>query len=88
MQSVLNHFGTLFNPFGEEVYQLRKSMIKPIIIGVGALALGIGITWSTYSAASKQGGTYIVAYGLIFVGISYTFRGIVLLVKSFAYPSP
>jgi hypothetical protein len=52
----------------------------PAQIGIGVLLLFIGliITGATYSSASSSGGgTYLVAYGPIIVGIVTIIRGII-----------
>jgi hypothetical protein len=44
----------------------------------GAVLLGIGIvvTAATYGSASESGGTYIIAYGPMIVGVIKIFRGL------------
>jgi hypothetical protein len=48
-------------------------------LGIGALLLlgGVGITAATYASASTSGGSYVVAYGAIIVGIIKIMRGAV-----------
>ena len=50
---------------------------RQILVGLALLILGIAITAGTHSAASRGGGgTYIVAYGPIVVGVITLFKGI------------
>ena len=46
-------------------------------LGIGALLLlvGIVVTAGTYASASSSGGSYVVAYGAIVVGIIKIIRG-------------
>ena len=50
-----------------------------IVYGVVLLVVGIIITAITYDSASHQGGTYIIAYGPIIVGVIRIFRGLARL---------
>jgi hypothetical protein len=47
-----------------------------IVFGLLLLVVGIVITSVTYSSASQQGGTYVVAYGPIVIGVIKLFRGL------------
>jgi hypothetical protein len=49
-------------------------------LGIGALLLvvGIVITAATYGSASESGGTYIIAYGPIVVGVIKIIRGLAM----------
>lgn len=47
--------------------------------GLVLLVIGIVITAVTYGSASEGGGTYIVAYGPIIVGLIRIFRGLARL---------
>jgi hypothetical protein len=47
-----------------------------IILGIILIVIGIAITAITHDHASKQGGTYIVAFGPIIVGVIRLFRGL------------
>lgn len=47
-----------------------------IIFGIILLVIGIAITVVTHDHASRQGGTYVVAYGPIVVGVIKLFRGL------------
>lgn len=53
--------------------------MKSLIIGLIALFVGIFITWGTYSAASEEGGTYVVTWGLILYGAVKTLRSLYAL---------
>ena len=59
--------------------QKRSRANGDIIFGIILLVIGIGITAATYGSASQQGGTYIVAYGPIVVGVIKLIRGIATL---------
>jgi uncharacterized membrane protein len=50
-----------------------------IAIGVILLIVGIVITVVTHDHASKQGGTYVVAYGPIVYGVITIIRGLAKL---------
>ena len=47
-----------------------------IALGLVLIVVGILITAVTYGSASTSGGTYIVAYGPIIVGVIKLFRGL------------
>jgi hypothetical protein len=47
--------------------------------GVVLLVVGIVITAVTYGSASSEGGTYIIAYGPMIVGVIRIFRGLARL---------
>jgi hypothetical protein len=57
----------------------RSAAMGEIVIGIVLLVLGIAITGFTYDSASRSGGTYIVAYGPIIVGVIKLIRGMVRL---------
>lgn len=61
-----------------EQYQGRRSGqgTGDIVLGLILIIVGIGITMVTHDHASRQGGTYIVAFGPIIVGVLRLFRGI------------
>jgi len=59
----------------------RKRAIRQLLIGLGIFVVGLIITIATYSAASSGGGTYVVAYGPMIVGILWTIRASVALSK-------
>lgn len=54
----------------------RKSLNGNIIYGLILIAIGVIITAVTYDSASREGGTYIVAYGPIIVGVIRLFKGL------------
>lgn len=47
-----------------------------IILGIILIVVGIAITAITHENASRAGGTYIVAFGPIIVGVIRLFRGL------------
>jgi hypothetical protein len=59
----------------------RKRAIRQLLIGLGIFVVGLIITIATISAASSGGGTYVVAYGPMIVGILWTIRALVTLSK-------
>ncbi len=59
--------------------QRRSRAHGDIIFGIILLVIGIAITAFTYDSASRQGGTYIVAYGPIIVGVIKLIRGLATL---------
>lgn len=60
----------------------RKRAIKMTLIGAGIFVIGLIITIATYSAASSGGGTYIVAWGPMIVGLIWTIRGLMSLSRA------
>jgi len=59
---------------------MRRSRANgDIIFGIILLVIGIGITAVTYDSASQSGGTYVVAYGPIVVGVIKLIRGLASL---------
>ena len=50
-----------------------------LAFGVVLLLVGIIITAATYGSASTQGGTYIIAYGPIIVGVIKIVRGLAMM---------
>jgi hypothetical protein len=55
----------------------RKSgMNGNIVFGLILIAVGVIITAVTYDSASREGGTYVVAYGPIIVGVIRLFKGL------------
>lgn len=62
----------------EELRATRRSHANSQLgIGVLLLLVGIVITAATYgSASSAGGGTYIIAYGPMIVGVIQIFRGL------------
>ena len=60
-------------------YQDRKSgggLNGDVILGIILIIVGIAITAITHDHASRQGGTYIVAFGPIVFGVIRLFRGL------------
>jgi hypothetical protein len=55
----------------------RAQSRNDIVFGILLLVIGIGITSFTYSSASQAGGTYVVAYGPIIIGVVKLFRGLI-----------
>ena len=50
---------------------------RQILVGLGLLILGIAVTAGTHSAARHAGGgSYVIAYGPIVVGVITIFKGI------------
>lgn len=47
-----------------------------IILGIILIVIGIAITVITHDHATKQGGTYVVAFGPIVVGVIRLIRGL------------
>jgi hypothetical protein len=50
-----------------------------IVLGLILLIVGIAITATTHSHASRQGGTYVVAYGPMIWGAITMLRGLIRL---------
>jgi hypothetical protein len=63
----------------EDVRQHERRAGAHRQLGIGALLLlgGVGITAATYATASTSGGSYVIAYGAIIVGIIKIIRGTV-----------
>jgi hypothetical protein len=57
----------------------RSRATGDIVFGIILLVVGIAITAATYGSATRQGGTYIVAYGPIVVGAIKLIRGLARL---------
>jgi hypothetical protein len=57
----------------------RNQYARHMLIGVGLFALGLAITVGSYiyAAASEQGGSYVVTYGLMLVGGADLLYGLV-----------
>lgn len=47
-----------------------------ILFGIILIVIGVAITAITHESASREGGTYIVAYGPIIVGVIKLIRGL------------
>jgi hypothetical protein len=59
----------------------RTSGLIYLIVGIIVTALFLALTIASYSAATEQGGTYVVCYGVILFGLALTIRGIQQLVS-------
>jgi hypothetical protein len=59
---------------------IRQRGLRRVIIGVVLIVLGIAVTAVTFSSA-QGGGTYIVAYGPILVGIISVVRGLTTMAR-------
>ena len=60
-------------------YQNRRSGGEgtgDIVLGIILIVIGIAITAITHDHASRQGGTYVVAFGPIIFGVIRLFRGL------------
>ena len=59
-------------------YQNRNNdgLNGDVILGIILIVVGIAITAITHEQASKQGGTYIVAFGPIIFGVIRLIRGL------------
>ena len=53
-----------------------ESGSSDVVLGLVLIVIGVLITAVTYGSASKSGGTYLVAYGPIIVGVIKLFRGL------------
>lgn len=49
--------------------------MKKVLIGLGMIVAGVGLTVMTYLDADSSSGTYTVFYGLPIAGIYYLFKG-------------
>lgn len=58
----------------------RRTWFWPVLIGVGLFALGVVITIATYSMAGP-GGTYVVTWGLMLVGVLSVLKGLWHLIR-------
>jgi hypothetical protein len=70
-------------PVDAERAHKRAQAGKNLLIGVGLLVLGAVVTAATHQAAvSNGGGTYIVAYGPIAIGVVKLFQGLFGLIAA------
>jgi hypothetical protein len=61
----------------------RKRALRMTLIGLGIFVVGLIITIATYSAASSSGGgTYIVAWGPMIVGVIWVIRGLISMSRA------
>jgi len=59
-----------------EEAEARRVANRSILVGLAWLVLGIVVTVATYSSASQQGGTYLVAWGPVVYGLIQIVRGL------------
>jgi hypothetical protein len=57
----------------------RSRATGQLTLGVVLLVVGIVITAVTYGSASNGGGSYVIAYGPIIVGVIKIVRGLMYL---------
>jgi hypothetical protein len=64
--------------FSQQIVESERQSRRNSDLLVGFLLLGLGliITLVTYSSVSQSGGTYVVAYGPMIVGVIRIFRGL------------
>jgi hypothetical protein len=62
----------------------RKRGMRQIVIGAVIFVIGLVITVATYGSASSSpaGGTYVVAYGPMILGVVYVIRGISVIARA------
>ena len=61
----------------DAVARARRSRASgQLTLGVALLVVGVVITAVTYGSATGGGGTYIIAYGPIIVGVIKVIRGL------------
>ena len=67
---------------------VRRRAISFLTMGTIFLVIGIAITAGTYSiaASSPDGGTYLVSFGPIIIGVLWLIRGLMLLARSSRLP--
>jgi hypothetical protein len=63
--------------FAERIQGERARATTQLGIGALLLVAGIVITAVTYGGASRSGGTYVIAYGPIVLGLVYIVRGMI-----------
>jgi hypothetical protein len=61
---------------------VRKRAMRQVAIGAGIFLVGLVITIATYSSASSGGGTYVVLWGPMILGIIWVIRGLVAVSKA------
>lgn len=72
--SLSPHADALARSFAEADRRAAKQ--KDLILGGLLLGVGLLITLVTYDSASQSGGTYVIAYGPMIVGVIRLFRGL------------
>jgi hypothetical protein len=65
----------------KRAFSARTSGLIYLIVGIIITALFLALTIASYSAATEQGGTYVVCCGAILFGLALTIRGIQQLVS-------
>ena len=67
-----------YDDFAQQMEDSERRSRKQADLLWGAILLGLGlvITMVTYDSASREGGTYVVAYGPMIVGAIRLFRGL------------
>lgn len=62
----------------------RKRGMRQIMIGAVIFVIGLVITVATYSSASSSptGGSYVVAYGPMILGVVYVIRGLSVIARA------
>jgi len=65
--------------FAQSIIESERSSKRNADLVIGGLLFGLGllVTVGTYNSASQSGGTYVVAYGPMIVGVIRIFRGLV-----------
>jgi hypothetical protein len=64
------------DPRSDEDHARRAHANSQLAWGAVLLGIGIVVTVATYGSASQSGGTYIIAYGPMIVGVIKIFRGL------------
>jgi hypothetical protein len=64
--------------FARSMYESERRSARShnILVGMILLVVGIIITAATYDSASRQGGTYIIAWGPMVYGAIRLFKGL------------
>ncbi len=64
--------------FAQSIVDSERRSRKSADLVIGGLLFGLGllVTVATYGSASESGGTYVVAYGPMIVGVIRIFRGL------------
>jgi hypothetical protein len=67
-----------YDDFAQQMAESEARSRKQSDLMWGAILLGVGllITLVTYDSASREGGTYVIAYGPMIVGAIRLFRGL------------
>jgi hypothetical protein len=64
--------------FAQSIIDSERNSKRSADLVIGGLLFGLGllVTVGTYGSASESGGTYVVAYGPMIVGVIRIFRGL------------